>query len=298
MDGRREDPMTTISEQDYQHWLVHGYAIVELLDDTQLAAALECIHEYMPSWEEYRRHPRWYGETIERNGMLRVEFPFAGDALNWTTIHPDLVAFAERVLHTKRIMLSHGQLGAKYAGTKDFEQELHLDYGNNTLVVPKPDAEALHFPALLYYTDVTVDLGPTYVVPADVTRDDPLVPRHRSRREHPELYDHEFPVTVRAGQALIYSMRTFHRGSRMLAKEGLRLAQNIGFKRSEVTACGQETFQHEGGRPEMDRFLERANPRERELAGFPPVGDAYWDADSVAAVSRRYPGMEMTPYET
>jgi ectoine hydroxylase-related dioxygenase (phytanoyl-CoA dioxygenase family) len=290
--------MTAISEQHYQHWLEHGYVIARLLDDAQVAAALEGIHGHMPSWEDYTRHPRWYRETVVRTGLLRADFPFAGDALNWTTIHPDLVAFAERVLHTKTIMLSHGQLGGKYAGTQDFEQDLHLDYGNNMLVVPKPDAETLDFPALLYYTDVTVELGPTYVVPQDATRDDPLVPRHRTRKEHPELYEREFPVTVPAGHILIYSMRTFHRGSRMLAKEGLRFAQNIGFKRSDVTACGQETFQHEGGRPEMDRFLERASPRERELAGFPAVGDPYWDASGVAAVSRRYPGMDMSPYET
>jgi hypothetical protein len=135
-------------------------------------------------------------------------------------------------------------------------------------------------------------------VPQDVTHDDPLVPRHRNRDEYPELYEHEFPVTVPAGHVLVYSMRTFHRGSRLLATEGLRFAQNIGFKRCDVTFCGQETFQHEGGRPEMDRFLEKATPRERELVGFPAVGDPYWTKDMVAAVARRYPHMDLAPYES
>jgi ectoine hydroxylase-related dioxygenase (phytanoyl-CoA dioxygenase family) len=223
-------------------------------------------------------------------------FPFTGDALNFSTIHPDYVAFAERVLGTKRIMLSHGQLGGKYAGTRDFEQELHSDYGNNTLAFPKPDAEILDLPCIVYYTDVTVDLGPTYVVSQSFTRDDPLVPRHRSRAEYPELYEHEFPVTVPAGSALIYSMNTLHRGSAMRASEGVRFAQNIGLKRIDSPWCGQVTFQHQGGQPQMDHFLETATPRQRELVGFPPVGDKYWDEATISGVGARYPGMDMAPY--
>jgi ectoine hydroxylase-related dioxygenase (phytanoyl-CoA dioxygenase family) len=287
--------MSPFSEHDYSHWLEHGYVVAPLLDEAQLAAVVENVYEYMPSWEDYSRHPRRYQEIVGQG--VRVDFPFVGDALNWTTIHPDLVAFAERVLRTERILLGHGQVGGKYAGTRDFDQPLHLDYGNNMLVVPEADDRAFHVPALLYYTDVTIELGPTCVVPQDFTREDPLVPRHRSREEYPQLYEHEVAVTVPAGHVLVYSMRTFHRGSRMTAREGLRFAQNIGFKRADVAACGQETFQHDGGRPEMDRFLERAAPRERELVGFPAVGDPYWTPEMVRAVGRRYPAMDMGPYE-
>ncbi|MBO0882779.1 MAG: phytanoyl-CoA dioxygenase family protein [Mycobacterium sp.] len=292
--------MAGISESDYEHWREHGYVIVRLLDDDQLAAALENIDEYMPSWEEYARHPRWFAETVgskvHRRPGQGATFPYVNDALNASTIHPEYVAFAERVMGTKRIMLSHGQLGGKYAGTRDFEQQLHYDYGNNTLVVPKPDSEILDLPMILYYTDVTVDLSPTYAVSQQYTRDEPLTPRFRSREEYPEMYEREFPVTVPAGSALIYSMNTFHRGSALRAKEGLRFAQNIGLKRIDAQWTGQETFQHEGGRPEMDNFLIKATPRERELAGFPPIGDKYWDKLTVDAVEARYPGMDMTPY--
>ncbi len=124
------------------------------------------------------------------------------------------------------------------------------------------------------------------------------MPRHRSRREFPELYEREIPIVVPAGHVLVYSMSTFHRGSRIRASEGARFAQNIGFKRSDMVSCGQETFQNCGGRPEMDRFMERATPHERELVGFPPVGHAYWNSHTVAAVGRRYPGMDMSPYES
>ncbi len=291
--------MGGITEADYQHWQEHGYVIVRLLDDDQVKAAVENIHEYMPPWEEYARHPRWYAESVANlsgRSRTRATFPFVGDALNASVLHPDLVSFAERVIGTDRLMLSHGQLGGKYARTRDYEQQLHLDFGNNTLVCPKPDAEIVDLPAIIYYTDVTVELSPTYVVSQQFTRDEPTEPRHRSREKFPELYAHEFPVVVPAGSVLIYSMNTFHRGSALTASEGVRFAQNIGFKRVDTPWCGQVTFQHDGGSAEMNHFLESATPREREFVGFPAVGDPYWDDYTIAGVGARYPGMDMSPY--
>ncbi len=291
--------MPRITEDDYEHWRRHGYVVVALLTDDEASAALEDINRYFPTWAEYVARPRWFqhtaGSPVHAPGQ-GAEFPYDGSALNASTIHPDYIAFAERVMGTDRLMLSHGQLGGKYAGTRDFEQDLHRDYGNNTLVVPRPDSDIVDLPMIVYYTDVTVDLSPTYVVSQDVTRDFPLTPRTLSRRAYPEVYEQEVPVVVPAGSAVIYSMNTFHRGSALRAMQGLRFAQNIGLKRIDAPWSGQVTFQHEGGRPEMDRFLEGATPRERELVGFPRVGDPYWDDLTLDGVAGRYPGMDMTPY--
>jgi len=291
--------VSTITESDYDHWRQHGYVIVQLLTDAEVAAAIDNINEYLPTWDEYVRRPRWFQATIGspvRGPGQGAEFPYVGQALNKTTIHPDYLAFAERVMGTDRIMLSHGQMGGKYAGTRDFEQELHRDYGNNTLVVPRPDSDIVDLPMIVYYTDVTIDLSPTYVVSQEFTRNIPLTPRSLSREQYPEHYEQEVPVTVPAGSAVIYSMNTFHRGSAIRASEGLRYAQNVGLKRIDAPWSGQVTFQHEGGRPEMDEFLENAGPRERELVGFPRVGDPYWDKITIDGVEGRYRGMDMTPY--
>ena len=59
---------------------------------------------------------------------------------------------------------------------------------------------------------------------------------------------------------------------------------------------GQKVFQRDGGRPEMNRFLQQATPRQREVVGFPPPGHPYWDEDTLAGVAARYPAMDMTPY--
>ena len=291
--------MSRISEQHVEHWRRHGYVIVPLLSEDEVSAALADIDAYMPTWDEYVRRPRWFGQTVAspvRGPGQGAEFPYAGSALNHSTIHPDFVAFAEQVMGTDQIMLSHGQLGGKYAGTRDFEQQLHRDYGNNTVVVPPPDEAIVAVPMIVYYTDVTVDLSPTYVVSAELTRDFPLTPRFLGREHYPQVYEQEIPVTVPAGSAVIYSMNTFHRGSALRASHGLRFAQNIALKRLDAPWSGQSTFQRLGGTPEMDQFLEHASPRERELVGFPRVGDPYWDGYTLAGVEGRYPGMDLTPY--
>lgn len=286
--------MVTISDTDYEHWLTYGYVVVRVLDDDDVAAALDNLYRYMPSWEEYAAAPLRYRHLA--SGTVSHTFPFVGSALNRISVHPELRAFGERVLGTEEIMMNESQLIGKYAGGANFEQELHVDYGNTTLAYPKADDALIDLPIITYYTDVTLDLGPTYVVPRNHSGDGILLPRGRSRVDYPDLYEHEIPVTVPAGSSLIYSMRTWHRGSAMTATEGVRYSHHMGFRRTDSPWCGQFTFVHEGGRPEMDAFLQSATPRERELLGFPPVGHRYWDPMTIAGVSARYPKMDMRPY--
>ena len=96
--------------------------------------------------------------------------------------HPELIAFVERMLGTNDMLLSQAAIWAKYAGTGDFDQGLHLDYQGNTLVVPRDDGEFRQINMILYYSDVSEELGPTYVVSQENTRELPLWPTHRPRR--------------------------------------------------------------------------------------------------------------------
>lgn len=291
-------PMTTITDEHLAHWRKHGYVIVEnLLTPEELEAARENIARYMPTWEEYAKAPHRYRALLGSNGWPVAEFPFVGDALNHVTTHPALVEFAKKVLGTDDIMLSHSRLRGKYAGTADYDQQLHVDYNNNTLVVPKDDSEIFDVPFITYYTDVTVDLGPTQVVSQEETRDlFNRTTRFLSREEYPEFYAKEKPAVCPAGSTLIYSMRTFHRGSAMKATEGVRFSHHMSYRKASYNFTGQVTFNRVAGSPEMRHFLENATPEQRSLIGFPPVGHEYWDEDTIAAVGRRYPGMDMTPY--
>ena len=118
------------------------------------------------------------GQNVTRRCLVRPQgrldrgsaFPFVGTALNSVSTHPELLAFACRVIGYRQIMITHSVLVAKYAGARDYEQDLHVDYGNNSLVYPKPDTAIVDLPTITYYSDVTIDLGPTYLVPQEFTR--------------------------------------------------------------------------------------------------------------------------------
>jgi ectoine hydroxylase-related dioxygenase (phytanoyl-CoA dioxygenase family) len=290
--------VAVVTDEHVKHWQEHGYVIVEnLLSVEELQAARENIAAYLPDWEEYQLTPHRYRSLLGTSGWPKVEFPFVGDGLNRVTTHPELLALARRLLGTDHIILSHSNLRGKYAGTGDYEQSLHVDYSNNTLVVPKNDAEIYDLPCITYYTDVTVELGPTYIVSQQHTRD--LLPRKDRfliREGHPETYAKEVPVVLPAGSTVIYSMNTFHRGSAMRATEGVRFSHHMSFLAAGARWAGQMSFQRSGGTPEMDHFLLHATPTERELVGFPPVDDAYWNDETLEGVAIRYPDMDMTPY--
>jgi hypothetical protein len=286
-----------ISDEHITHWHEHGYVIVEhFLTEFELQQAQANVACYMPTWEEYAAAPARYLPLLRQRDLAVAEFPFVGDTLNGICTHADLASLAERILGTTDIALSHSQLVGKYAGAANYEQSLHLDYRNNTLAYPKNDLSYFDVPMILYYSDVSEELGPTHVLSQQHSPTGPL-PHQLPRADHPELYELETPATVPAGSILIYSMRTYHRGSAIRATEGARFSHHMGLRVATYRWLGQSAFQHKGGTPEMDRFIQRASPRQRELVGFPPAGHRYWDQETLVGIADRYPDMDMTPYQ-
>ena len=154
-----------ITEKHHEHLLRHGYVIVpNFLASDELAQGHAGMLKYFPTSEELAETPQKFGSILEDPEHLQIEFPFVDDALNDIATHPELIAFVERLLGTREVMLSQSAIWAKYAGTGDFDQGLHLDYQGNTLVVPRDDGDFRQVNMILYYTDVTEELGPTYVV--------------------------------------------------------------------------------------------------------------------------------------
>lgn len=286
-----------ITQQQIDSYRRHGYAIVPgFLTTSELAAGRAGMLRYFPSAEELARTPQRYGAIHEDPEHLQVEFPFAEHDLNDISLHAELIAFVESVLGTRDVLLSQAAIWAKYAGTGDFGQGLHLDYQGNTLVVPRDDGAFRQVNMILYYTDVTPDLGPTMVVSHERTRDLPLWPTHRTRKKSPELYKHERPVLAQAGDLLIFSMRTWHRASDMTADHGARFSHHFVWRAAAHAFQGYHQWSSRGENPEMQSFIERATPRQREALGFPPPGHEFWVEETLAAVALRYPAMDMTPY--
>lgn len=287
-----------MNDQHIEAYFRHGFVVVPgVLTADELVRARHGMSQYFPTAEELAATPQRYGFVLEDPEHLQVEFPFAADVLNDVSTHPKLIAFVERVLGTRDILLSQAAVWAKYAGSGDFDQGLHLDYQGNTLVVPRDDGDFRQVNMILYYTDVTPDLGPTFVVSQEKTRNLPPWPTHRTRKKDGGLYKHERPVLANAGDLLVFSMRTWHRASDMTADSGVRFSHHFVWRAAAHGFQGYQQWSSKGENPDLQRFVERATPRQRELLGFPPVGHPYWNEETIAGVRMRYPGMDVGPYQ-
>jgi len=286
-----------IGQSHLESYLRHGFVVVPgFLRPDELAAARAGMLQYFPTAEELAATPQRYASIYDDPEHLQVEFPFASDSLNDVSTHPELVEFVERVLGTREVLLSQAAVWAKYAGTGDFEQGLHLDYQGNTLVVPRDDGAFRQVNMILYYTDVPADMGPTFVVSQEKTRDLPPWPTHRTRKKDPALYQLERPVLAAAGDLLVFSMRTWHRAGGIDADSGVRFSHHFVWRGAEYGFQGYQQWSSKGENEDLQRFIRRAAPRRREVLGFPPPGHPYWNEETVRAVAMRYPGIDMTPY--
>jgi len=275
-----------------------GYAIVpNFLEGEELAQARENFLRYFPTADELHATPERFGFIHEDPEHLQVEFPFSGKALNDVSTHPDIVSFVERLLGTGDVLLSQAAIWVKYAGTGDFDQGLHLDYQGNTLVVPRDDGDYRQVNFILYYSDVTPEMGSTQVVSQEHTADMPLWPTHRTRKKNPELYKLERPVLANAGDLLIFGMRTWHRASDITADSGARFSHHLVYRSAHQNFQGYHHWPRHGENEQLQSFISRATPKQREVLGFPKAGDSYWNAQTLAAVMLRYPTMDLSPYE-
>ena len=288
-----------ITDSHLAHLRRHGYVLVpDFLTPQELNAARQNMLRYVPTPEELAATPERYPWVFEEPDSLQTEFPFAGMALNNVATHPELISFVERALETKEVLLSQSAIWAKYAGTGDFEQSLHLDYEGNTLVVPRDDGDYRQVNMILYYTDVPDDLSPTCIVSIEKTSKLPLWPAFRPRNKNADLYKHEKRMVTKAGSLLIFGMRTWHRASAMTADFGVRLSHHMIWRCARHAFQGFHQWSHLGEKPDFKRFIEACTPRQREVLGFPVPGDPYWTKETLAAVAMRYPKMDMGAYQT
>jgi hypothetical protein len=283
-----------IAESHIEHWREHGYVVLERFvsgrELTEAQAEFEC---YFPTWDEYVAAPRRHQWV--NNGPIR-HFPFDGDILNRIVVHPGLTGLVERLLGTSEILLSQAILVAKYSGAQnDEDQPLHVDFDDNSLLYPTNDGRYEQIPMIVYLTDVTAGLSPTFVVSRRHTDGRFLVPTAVLARQDGSLYELEVPIETRAGSVFVHSMRTFHRGSSFRG-EGHRFAIHLTYRHALGHWMGWSLWARQANQPAMIRFLETASVRQRELVGFPPLAHDYWTKETVAGVAARYPGMDIAPY--
>jgi hypothetical protein len=283
-----------ISEADLAQLDEDGWLLVpDVLDREHIARITTELERYFPDGREYAAHPPRYDKLV----MDRL-FPFHGDALNLAFVHPNLLELVSRVLGTDDVVLTEATVRAKYTGTVEGGGKHHLEFaGKNSIAYPRDEGVYRQLPMLLYFSDVDVDTGPTYVVSRRRIDGHLQTPWGKGPDEAPELYDAEVALYPTAGSLLVLSTRTYHRGSPVTAPGGARFSAFVGYHASMCT--WMETIGFRNNRAsdqELTRFMEIATPRQREALGFPRVDHPFWTEEAIEGVQFRFPDMDMSPY--
>ena len=274
----------------------NGYAVMEgFLTADELAAARAGVFDEFPTPDDYFADPDQFRNLVKHQfAGLRLG-PFTSWPLTRLTFHPDLVDAAERFCGTTDLELYKIELWAKYSGAVDYDQAHHRDYGNHSLVVPRRDLRWPQLTVFILLSDVTIDDGPTKVIPRRVGDQIPLVPYNLPAGQ---LNDQEVAITGRAGSILLYTTDVIHRGSSMTGTNTSRFVLLADYAARGNPWMGKMSWPSLANRPAFTTLMINATPRERDLFGFPPAGHDYWNEQTLADVAARWEGIDLSPYRT
>lgn len=233
-------------------------------------------------------------------------FPFGSTAVSLLAVHDRLVRLAETFLGTDDLRMYSAEAWAKYTGAADYEQSLHRDYLNHTVLVPSDEHRQLEL--FVYLDDVPDDLGPPRLVPRAATAGLPAVPNWLTRGDpndtsgfvtaRPDLYDHEVSAAGPSGTVVAFELGTFHRGTALTRPGGARYTLHLSYRRAGDDWGQRVGWADRSHLPEWYRLVPRATPRQLALLGFPPPGHPYWTPDTLAGLAARYPGLDTTPWRS
>ena len=289
--------MTPVDRADAaERWHTDGWCVLEgLFTDHEVATAREAVIGLFPTAAEVAAGA--FGE--ERVGWVAAKpiFPFASGALNRLVVHDAVLDLAEELLGTDRIRLYQGMVSVKYPGLRDeYEQLLHADYGNHTLVVPRDEDGYRHLELFVYLSDVTPDTAATRMVSRRLTTGIPVERTYLAFDEYAALYGAEVPATGPAGSVLAYRPDVYHRGTAMRTGSEARFLLHAAFRPADAEWVGFHTWPIAGEGFEWHRFVARATVRQLTVLGFPEPGHPYWTAETLAGVGARYPTLDMGPW--
>lgn len=159
---------------DIQQWRTRGYALVhDFLPALVTHAAVHAMHEHLPQDKGATMTPDFGNDNA-------LAFPCNDEALDAVPLHPRLLHAACTLLQTSYVRLHQAVAWGKYGlpratrtPSRNDDQRLHQDFGNNMFGVPydwdTPEAVA----AIVYYSDVSETGGATAVLPRvlDVAED-------------------------------------------------------------------------------------------------------------------------------
>jgi hypothetical protein len=281
-------------------WEEEGWTVIGgIFSADEVREAQDALPALFPTAEEFAADT-----DPDRNQPFRVDshsvmpsFPFESAALNRLVLHDNIIDLAQEILGLREIRLYQGMLSAKYSkGALEDEQLLHVDYGNHTLVVPRPDIGYQHLELFIYLSDVTPEKAATRMVSRRLTTDIPTERTYLNPAEYDDLYRAEVPASGPAGSVLAYRPDVYHRGVRMTATDAARFMLHVSYKPVGTDWLGSQAWPGAAEGLAWHLFMQQTNVRQLTMLGFPEPGHPYWNEETLEGVARRYPLLDMSPW--
>lgn len=223
------------------------------------------------------------------------EFPFRSRSLNALVVHDTVIDLAQQLLGTDDVVLYEALLSAKFPGQPSgFNQLLHADYPNHTMLVPRRDTGYQHVETYLYLCDVSEANGATRLLSQAHTRDIPVERHSLDIGEYAELYRRDVAAAAPAGSVVAYGPQVYHRSVDRMEEGQARYMLHVAYRPRRAQWIGYQAWPFKGLSAEWCDFVQGATPRQLLAVGFPPAGDPYWNEETLDGVQRRYPGLDMT----
>jgi len=292
-----------------REWQTHGFVILPgFIPVAELGPALGELPRMYPTADGF------HDGTDERRDRFTVDewagidsFPFRSAELSLLAVSDRVIDLAETLLADSGPRITSAEAWAKYTGAAEYDQPLHRDYLNQTLVVPADDPRFRQLELFVYLVDVPAALGPPSLVSRTRTTGLPAKPNWYPREAgadpeggwvdtagSPDLYAAEVRAVGPAGTIVAWTTGTFHRGTALTLPRGARYTLHLAFRRADAEWGQRMTWASRSHERAWYRFVGRATARQLALFGFPPPGHPYWTEATLAGTAQRYPGLDMT----
>jgi hypothetical protein len=291
-------------------WQDDGFVMLPgFLPADEIAAAVRELDLLFPTAEGFHdgsdpRRERFIGDEFAGIDT----FPFAGTEISLLAVNDRILALAEALLGEKDVQLYGAEAWAKYTGACDYDQPLHRDYLNHTVLVPSTTPGCRQVEMFVFLNDVPEELGPPHLVSRKLTDGLPAVPNWllRPGQEPGDrfagtapagLYEAEVSGAGPAGTVIAFDPGTFHRGTGLTAPRGARFSMQLCFRPAGVQWGHRVGWAVQSFTPEWVGFVGRATPRQLQTLGFPPPGHPFWTPETLAGMALRYPGLDLAPWQ-
>lgn len=274
-------------------WEDDGFVILPgFLDADATSSAVRQLDLLFPSADGFHdgtdpRRERFIGDEFAGIDA----FPFTAPEFSLLAVHPRILDLAETLLADRDILLYSAEAWAKYTGACDYEQDLHRDYLNHTLLVPSTTPGCRQVEMFVFLTDVPEELGPPHLVSRRLTADWPAMPNWLPPKHFPEISG-----AGPAGTVIAFEPGTFHRGTGLTAPRGVRYSMQLCFRPAALQWGQRVGWASSGFTDEWTAFVSRASARQLQVLGFPPPGHPFWTPETLAGMALRYPELDLTPW--